>query len=70
MKRSKNGYCKTYKDFGDGAFEALITAPIAIGDFIARGTGIRDWQLGTGNYYMEQTRIESELLFKAIKISA
>ena len=57
---------KHIKDFGDGAFDALITAPIAIGDFIARGTGIRDWQLGTGNYYMEQARIESELLFKTI----
>ena len=56
---------KHIKDFGDGAFDALITAPIAIGDFIARGTGIRDLQLGTGNYYMEQARIESELLFKA-----
>ena len=58
---------KHIKDFGDGAFEALITAPIAIGDFIARGTGIRDWQLGTGNYYMEQARIESEVLWQAIK---
>ena len=56
---------KHIKDFRDGAFDALITAPIAIGDFIARGTGIRDLQLGTGNYYMEQARIESELLFKA-----
>ncbi len=58
---------KHIKDFGDGAFDALITAPIAIGDFIARGTGIRDWQLGTGNYYMEQARIESEVLWQAIK---
>ena len=35
---------KHIKDFRDGVFDALITAPIAI------GTGIRDWQLGTGNY--------------------
>lgn len=28
---------KHIKDFGDGAFDALITASIAI------GTGIRDW---------------------------
>ena len=35
---------KHIKDFGDGVFDALITAPIAI------GTGIGDWQLGTGNY--------------------
>ena len=34
---------KHIKDFRDGAFDALITAPIAIGDFIARGIGIRDW---------------------------
>ena len=58
---------KHIKDFGDGAFDALITAPIAIGGFIARGTGIRDWQLDTGNYYMEQARIESEVLWQAIK---
>ena len=58
---------KHIKDFGDGVFDALITAPIAIGDFIARGTGIRDWQLGTRSYYMEQARIESEVLWQAIK---
>ena len=27
---------KHIKDFGDGVFDALITAPIAIGDFIER----------------------------------
>ena len=47
---------KHIKDFRDGVFDALITGPIAI------GTGIRDWQLGAENYYMEQARIESELL--------
>ena len=34
---------KHIKDFGDGVFDALITAPIAIGAVIARGTGIRYW---------------------------
>ena len=41
---------KHIKDFRDGVFDALITAPIAIGDLSQEATGIRDWQLGTGNY--------------------
>ena len=35
-----------FKDFADGVYDTLITAPIALGDFIARGTRIRDLQMG------------------------
>ena len=50
---------KHIKDFRDGVFDALITAPIAI------GTGIRDWQLAIGNYYMEIL----EFRYKVMKTS-
>ena len=59
---------KHIKDFGDGAFDALITGPIAIGDFIARGTGIRDWQLGIGNYYMEILEFRNKVMKTSICI--
>ena len=47
---------KHIKDFRDGVFDALITAPIAI------GTGIRDWQLATGNYYMEILEFRNKVI--------
>lgn len=53
---------KIYGDFANGVFDTLITAPIALGDFIARGTGIRDWQLGTGEYYMRQAKHEVDIM--------
>ena len=53
---------KHIKDFRDGVFDALITAPIAI------GTGIRDWQLGTGNYYMEILEFRNKVMKTSICI--
>lgn len=57
---------KHLKDFKDGVVDSLITAPYALGDFIARGTGFRDWQMGTGSYYMEQAKVEVDLITTAI----
>ena len=57
---------KHLKDFKDGVVDSLITAPYALGDFIARGTGLRDWQMGTGSYYMEQAKIETDLILTVI----
>ena len=51
-----------FKDFADGVYDTFITAPIALGDFIARGTGIRDWQMGTGDYYMKQAKFEVDAI--------
>lgn len=49
-----------FKDFADGVYDTFITAPIALGDFIARGT--RDLQMGTGDYYMKQAKFEVDAI--------
>ncbi len=59
-------FLKHIEDFGKGVFDSFVTAPYALGDFIARGTGFRDWQMGTGSYYMEQAKIETDLILTAI----
>ncbi len=58
-------FLKHIEDFGKGVFDSVVTAPYALGDFIARGTGFRDWQMGTGSYYMEQAKIETDLILTA-----
>ena len=54
------------KDLGDGLFDTLVKAPYAIGDFIARASGMRDLQLGTGNYYRMQAKNEVNMILNAL----
>ncbi|BDB64041.1 hypothetical protein T36_0488 [Helicobacter cinaedi] len=68
MEKSKN-IIDHLSDFGEGVYDTFFVTPYNFGDFLARISGLRDWQNGSvvgKDYYRQEAMEEAKLFWRGI----